>query len=261
MSEVFIPKFTKEDFHIPEPRKPWRDPRAWGLVMPAIMGVIGLAAFAIVAYSFKELGVLSDVFRTNTVLVGAIALAIGGEVGTLFTNIEIFRKVVQGQANLWDWTAFVTSILATTLSFLVAAAALLGADVVWSDFVKTWLRIVLIMIASLDQYAGQMELGLYLGTYDQRYQEWEHGYHGWLDKMAQMYGLENGLALDQNYNVETSISDTQQMVPVKEELFELPNENWSVRCNDCGWMSNKEYSSEGYARTALKSHKRSCQDV
>ena len=186
---IIIPKFTKDDYHIPEPKQPTHDSRAWGLAMPAVMGVVGLGAFALLAYTFKELDLIGQTIRSHIVLWGAVALAVGGEVGTLFTNLEIFRKVRQDQATKWDWSGLITSMLATVLAFLLAAARLLGADVVWSDFIKTWGQIVLILVSALDQYAGQMELGLYIGSYDTRHDEWEKDYHDWLEKMALAYGI------------------------------------------------------------------------
>jgi len=187
--EVVLRRFTKDDYHIPEPKRPARDSRAWGLAIPAVMGVVGLGAFALLAYTFKELELIDQVLRTHIVLYGAASLAVGGEIGTLFTNLEIFRKVHQGRATKWDWSGLVTSVSATVLAFLLAAARLLGADVVWSDFVKTWGQILLILVSALDQYAGQMELGLYIGSYDERHSAWEKDCHAWLDRMTTMYGV------------------------------------------------------------------------
>lgn len=187
MSELIITRFTEEDYHIPKPKPAIRDSQAWGLAMPAVAGIAGLCAFSILGLISPELKWLPDAFRTNTALVGAIGLAIGGEVGSLWTNVCVYRKVATNRVTAWDWSALVVSILATMLAFLLGMSTLMP-EVVWSSFVSTWLRVGLIMVAALDQYAGQMELGLHLGTYDERVQEWEASYHAWLDKMASIYG-------------------------------------------------------------------------
>lgn len=289
---IIIPKFTKEDYHIPEPRRPALDSRAWCLMMPAVMGVVGLGAFALLAYTFKELDLIGQTIRSHIVLWGATSLAVGGEVGTIATNLEIFRKVRQGQATKWDWLGLATSMLATVLAFLLAAARLLGADVVWSDFVKTWGQIVLILVSALDQYAGQMELGLYIGSYDTRHEKWENDYHSWLDRMAMMYGVGSKDALLNGHQSTSTHSEQleEEVMQLQEEIAALKqspvhmpnrvlparrngnggkydefiNENGDGTCTvacPCGWTGkrrNQVYRSKAGAANAVQSHRRTC---
>ena len=261
MEEIAIVKFEKEDYHIPEPSPPAKDWRTLGLATPAILGVVGLMAFAILAYSFKELQLFNEYIRANIVIWGAVALAIGGEVGTLFTNIEIFRKVAKGTVNKWDWTAFATSVSATILAFLLAAAKLLEADVFWSDLIKQWGQILLIVVSALDQYAGQMELGLYMGSYDQRMHEWEVGFHAWLRQMAEVYGPG---AKPSTQTVSPAPAPKSQRTPRSipggvGQFIKNEGDSWRAHCPyDCGWVSTKTYIDPTKAQAAIGGHMGKC---
>lgn len=271
-------------YHIPKPKPPFKDGRTWGLMVPAVIGVVGLAAFALLAFAFPELSVLPSAFRTNAVVIGSIALAIGGEIGTLFTNIEIFRKVTSKDVTFWDWTALATSLLATMISFLIAAAALLGVTVVWTGFVTTWGQILLIIVVALDQYAAQMELGLYIGTHDARMKKWRKNYEDWLFGMAVKAGTAEvptrvslAPALPRK---EPDMSDTQEFEPVPRpvekkkrgrpkkkpaskgttsyEGIEEVEDGWNVTCTVCGWTGKSPYPTEKRAKQALGGHKYFC---
>jgi len=275
-------------YHVPKPKPPFKDGRTWGLMVPAVIGVIGLAAFALLAFAFPELSVLPQAFRTNAVVVGSIALAIGGEVGTLFTNIEIFRKVTSGDVTFWDWTALVTSLIATMIAFLIAAAALLGVDVIWTGFVTTWGQILLIAVVALDQYAGQMELGLYIGTHDARMKQWRANYEEWLFRMAVKAGTAESLSklpLAPAVKTEPDMNDTKEMPVVPRPVEKKPAKKrgrpkkqavpkvdvaesyegieevdggWSARCLVCGWEGKSPYPTEKRARQALGGHRFFC---
>lgn len=179
MPEITILNLTHKDYYIKKPRK-WLDLHLWGLALPAVIGVVGLAAFGLLAYSFRELTAVEGAWRSGAVMTGAIGLAVGGEIGTLFTNVEIYRKVIKGQATKWDWAALIISLSATFFAFLLASARLLMDDIEWQTFARSWGQAILILVSALDQYAGQMELGLYIGSFDLRYKTWEDGFHEWM---------------------------------------------------------------------------------
>jgi len=153
------------------PNPPASDLRMYSLLIPACASAVGFFAFSVLAFGFAELDALPASFRTSLVLVGAFALAFGGEVGTLTAVVEIFRK--NGQAQRWDWIGLAVSVLSTLSAFVLAFAALLGVQATWSATVKLYGPIVLGVLAALDAYAGFMELGLYLASYDQRVEEWQ----------------------------------------------------------------------------------------
>ena len=159
------------DFWKPQPKPPHSDLRAWSLLVPACASAIGFFAFSVLAFGFTELDVLSADFRRTLVIVGAFALAFGGEVGTLATVVEIFRK--NGAAQAWDWIGLAVSVCSTLVAFVLAFAALLGVQATWGPTVKLYGPIVLGVLAALDAYAGFMELGLYLSQHDERMLRWE----------------------------------------------------------------------------------------
>jgi len=159
------PQFWKQP-----PRQPMRDFRAYSLLIPACASALGFFAFSVLAYGFVELDTLSASFRTTLVLIGAFSLAFGGEVGTLSTVVEIFRK--DGQAQTWDWVGLAVSVLSTLAAFVLAFAALLGARATWSAGVKLYGPIVLGVLAALDAYSGFMEFGLYLSQHDSRMEQY-----------------------------------------------------------------------------------------
>lgn len=145
--------------------------RGISLLTPALFSALGFCSFAVLGFGFTELSVLPQWFRTGLVLVGAFSLAIGGEIGTLSNTVEIFRK--NGQATKWDWTALSVSVLATLAAFLLAFSALFGARANWSSWLQQYGPIVLGCLAALDSYGGFIEFGLYLNSFDMRYQEWQ----------------------------------------------------------------------------------------
>jgi hypothetical protein len=163
---------------VPAPRSSrWR---LASLLVPSIASAVGFFAFAVLAFSFTELRQLPPDFRKALVLIGAFALAFGGEVGTLAAAIEIFRKTGNGGATLaWDWLGLAVSAVATFAAFLLAFAALLGVDATWSDEVKIYGPIALGLLAAADGYVNFVELGLHLAQFDARMHAWEKEYHDW----------------------------------------------------------------------------------
>lgn len=172
------------EFPKPKPKRPFHDFRAWSLLLPAAASAIGFFAFAVLAFSFTEMSTLSRSFRTSLVVIGAFALAIGGELGTLTNTIEVFRKSKKDaqyeSATKWDWAGLVVSLAATMGEFLIAFAALLGVKVTWSLPFQLWGPIALGLLSALDAYVGFMEVGLYLAEHDKRYKIWVIEYQKFL---------------------------------------------------------------------------------
>ncbi len=166
----------------------WLDePEQWGwrglsLLIPSIVTALGLFAFAVLAFSFTELHQLPDTFRRWLVVVGAFTLAAGGEVGTVFGVIEVYRKEAR---NAWDWSALVVSCCATFGAFLLAFAALLGVNATWSAGVRAWGPIAQGVLVALDGYGLFVELGLYLSSYDARVRKWRAEYTQFKREMLQ----------------------------------------------------------------------------
>lgn len=163
---------AENDFWLAKP-----SPLGWrgvSLLIPACASAVGFFAFAVLGFGFTELSLLPDGFRTGLVLVGAFALAFGGEIGTLSNTVEIFRK--RGNITTWDWLALVVSVLATLAGFLLAFAALLGVKTTWATWAQLYGPVILGLLAALDSYGGFVEFGLYLNTFDERMREWQAAY-------------------------------------------------------------------------------------
>lgn len=135
------------------------DLRMLSLLIPACASGLGFFCFGILAFSFTELTALPAAFRTALVLIGAISLAFGAEVGTLTNVVEIYRK--GDKLAGWDKLALGISLVATVGAFVLSFATLLGVTATWGDAVKRWGPIALGLFAALDSYGGFMELGIY----------------------------------------------------------------------------------------------------
>lgn len=165
-------------FWKPKPQPPTTDIRSWSLLIPAMFSAVGFFAFAILAFSFTEIQSLPSWFRTGLVIVGAFCLAVGGEIGTLTTTVEIFRKSRQGDAIWWDWVGLTLSLFATLAEFLIAFATLLGVKAqIWSEPMQLWGPIALGLLSALDSYTNFAEYGLYLSMYDKRVVAWQREYN------------------------------------------------------------------------------------
>lgn len=168
-------KLKETDFYLDRPSVlGWR---GVSLLVPAVASAVGFFAFAVLGFGFTELGALPQWFRTGLVLVGAFALALGGEIGTLSNTVEIFRK--HGRQTVWDWGSLAISVLATLAGFLLAFSALLGARARWADWLQLYGPVLLGMLAALDSYGGFVEFGLYLNSYDERMQVWRDQFEQW----------------------------------------------------------------------------------
>jgi len=253
--------------------------------------VAGFCAFAILAYSFAVWALftgeqlLPSAYRVNLVIVGAIALAVGGEIGTPATVVEVFRKWCADEAKSWDWIALIASLAATALTFLLAFGALLGMYAAWSIVVTTWAPVALALIGALDAYAGMMEFGLYLGSFDRRHLVWEEGLKDWLIRAAGDVGLIGTGGGIQQETPSWYTSPTEDKVlpsppPAKrkssrrgktktkwqevaprgqQDIYAREVEDgWEGICPDCAWRGKKLYASKKNAILAVIAHKKAC---
>ena len=154
------------------PRKPWGDWRVYALFVPACFSAVGFFVFAVLGYSFTEFSMIPEWVRFWLVIAGGVCLAGGGEIGTLFSTMEVFRKQKLAQTGTWDWIALGVSLASTLASFVLAFAALLGARAGWSRPVQVWGAIVLGVLAALDAYGLFLEVGFIFADYEQRMDVW-----------------------------------------------------------------------------------------
>jgi hypothetical protein len=109
-------------YWIPKPTlKGWR---VWGLAFINLMTALGLCLLAILGFAFNQID-NSDfaTLRWWLMLVGSVFIALGSEVGTLVTTVEIFRK--QSMASRRPFLSrMLISILAIARSAQVVRGAL-----------------------------------------------------------------------------------------------------------------------------------------
>lgn len=161
-------RVRESDFYVTRPQVlGWR---GISLLVPAVASAVGFFSFAVLGFGFTELNALPQSFRTTLVLVGAFALAFGGEIGTLSNTVEIFRK--HGQQTVWDWSGLAISVLSTLAAFLLAFAAILGVRATWADWLQLYGPVLLGLLAAMDSYGGFVEFGLYLNSFDERMRGW-----------------------------------------------------------------------------------------
>jgi len=169
-------KLTKSNFYLPEPRAPGRDVRAWILVSTSFVIALGFCLFAVLSYSFEEMQNMPSRFRTDLVIYGAWALAVGCEFSTPVACFEIYRKLGTEDHSPWDYVALSASIFSTLMVLFIATSNLLNVDAEWPEIVRTYGPILLILAAGADGYATFIETGLYLRRFDRRYKEWQAKY-------------------------------------------------------------------------------------
>lgn len=162
------------------------DTRGLSLLIPSILSAVGLFCFAVLAYSFTELHSLPAEFRRGLVVVGALTLAAGSEIGTLATVVDIYRK---GGPRTWDWIALFFSLCTTVASFVLAFAALLLSNLQWVTAALDYGAVVLGVLAALDSYGGFMEFGLYLNSHDARLDQWERRVVGEAERAERLAAL------------------------------------------------------------------------
>ena len=166
-------KFNRLDFiESLRPVAPFRDWRVYSLLIPAAFSAVGFFVFAVLGYSFTEFSMIPAGVRFVLVIAGGVCLAAGGELGTLTSTVEIYRKQKLDKVNGWDWFALGVSLATTLSSFVLAFATLLGARAGWSKPVQIWGAIFLGALSAVDAYGLFLETGYLLADYEQRVESW-----------------------------------------------------------------------------------------
>jgi hypothetical protein len=150
----------------PEP-KLW-DWAFWSLLSPASLWVVGVIVYGAEALMAAELTWTLQGW-------GSTLMVIGGESGTLFTVMEVFRKSKSRDANFWDWSGIFVSLVSTLGVLLVIFTRQTRLNVSWIDPVRTWGPLVLLLCSALDFYANVIELGYYRASFEERWEKWNEG--------------------------------------------------------------------------------------
>ena len=153
----------------PEPRTPFRDPMMWALFSPAFVWIIGAAIYGGEAIRARDIQAATDGL-------GSWMMVIGGEVGTIFVVIEVFRKLLNEDhgwiERLFDIGGLAISMIATLGVVAVPFARQTSIVHEWVNLVRTYGPLVLLVCSVFDFYANGMEAGFYLMTFAQRWEKW-----------------------------------------------------------------------------------------
>lgn len=159
-------------FWKPEPKRPERDWRMWAILGPIIISVLGFAGTGSFAFAFGDIGIVPDFWQSILIVVSSGLIVWGAEANTPGTVIECFRKVFRGEANGWDYSALVVSLIGTTANLLVTFARRLPIDAPWLWWVANWGPLIAGVAVAGDYYSGLLELGFLFGSWEQRYEQW-----------------------------------------------------------------------------------------
>ena len=170
---------NEDSFWIPKPQR-W-DFLTLAILIPVMFSAIGLVLMAIESYVFAQFQSIQNEWRVWISLISAICLAIGGELGSVFNCFEIFSKYIKSKMSRrhewetitgWDWSALAVSFVTTMLSFFIASSTRPNTITSWQQIFAEWLVLPLILLSAADIYAGMIEGGFRLGTFDLRMRDW-----------------------------------------------------------------------------------------
>lgn len=180
---IFLDLSTKDKYRLcpfPPPHDPiWRK---LSLVFPPIATAFGFFLFGIFAIGFTELRSMPDGIRFYVVLLGAIAIPAGGELGTVSSVVEIFRKHYRNRGTTkLDWVGLVVSMVSSMVGLVLSWAYLLKTDITWSEWVKVWGPLVYGTFTVADFVFSLLEMGAYLGEKEREFDKWrEKKFDPWI---------------------------------------------------------------------------------
>jgi hypothetical protein len=167
---------NKSDFWKPQPREPWQDWRTYSLIVPLILSSIAFGIFSVFTYALDDIDEIASLNQSRLVVIAAFCAAIGAEVGTPFTIIEIFRKVRIGRAERQDWFALGASLAATLVVVTIGMASRITHSMetppTWASAATEWGPVLVGVVVVLDGYGGMIETGDLFGTFEQRMEAW-----------------------------------------------------------------------------------------
>lgn len=156
---------------------------AISLLLPSVIQTIGLCCFGVVAFSLTEMSSLPAEYRTWLVVAGSFSAAIGSDIGTLPSALEVFRKRRTGQAEWPDWATLIVSTFASLAETIIALSFLGGFQVVEN----MWRVVALGGLTVLDCYFTISELGDWFGSYEIRIEKWREEYR---EAVNRFYAME-----------------------------------------------------------------------
>jgi len=273
---------------IPEPPRPGGDWRWWSLWIPPICSAIGFFLFGIFGYGFSQIKALPTNLIGGIVIVGAVFMAAGAELGTVSATWEVLRRHYNGEGvTKLDWCGLMLSMCTSVTTLILSWAWLQAVDTTWSEWMRLYGPLCVGALTICDFTVSCVEAGTYLGTYDRRRRGWEESeYKPWLRKLGRSLDVvvedahpEPVLA---PVKAKPDMNDTQELEPVPRPVEKKPAKKrgrpkkqahkkvtsyegiteveggWDVVCAVCGWTGKSPYGTEKKAKQALGGHKHFC---
>jgi len=170
---------SRTSFWKPEPREPWSDWRMFSMLVPILVSSVGFFVTGIFAFAFSDIAVIPDATQSWMVIFGSALIVFGAELNTPFTTIEVFRKILRHEANSWDTSALIVSLIGTVVNLLVTFASRLALDPIWKGLVLNWGPLLAGFAVACDYYGALVELGFLFGSYETRMESWLHERQAW----------------------------------------------------------------------------------
>ena len=160
------------------------------LMLCVIMQVVGLGGQGVVTWSLTDMSSMSTDFRKWLVIMSSFLLAIGSDIGTLPSTLEIFRKRRLGSTQWPDWVGFAVGIAASYVSTYNAQMYLAGFDVTQN----VWRIRTLVSLTVLDMAFTLAESGDLRASFELQMRQWQKEYR---QAVKQYYEMETRQAESQ----------------------------------------------------------------
>ena len=177
---------THIPFWKPRPREPWSDWRMFSMLVPILVSATGFFVTGIFAFAFSDIAVIPRATQSWMVIFGSALIVFGAELNTPFTTIEVFRKILRKEANNWDISALIVSLIGTVVNLLVTFASRLSLDTAWKGLVLNWGPLLSGFAVACDYYGALVELGFLFGSFEMRMESWLEERRAWEEHKKQV---------------------------------------------------------------------------
>jgi hypothetical protein len=149
------------------------------MLVPVLVSAVGFFITGIFGFSFSDIAVIPGPTQSWMVIAGSALIIFGAELNTPFTTIEVFRKILRQEANAWDTSALVVSLVGTVVNLLVTFASRLSLAAAWKGLLLNWGPLLAGFAVACDYYGALVELGFLFGSYEMRMESWLEEKRAW----------------------------------------------------------------------------------
>jgi hypothetical protein len=142
------------------------------MLIPVLVSAVGFFVTGIFAFAFSDIAVIAAPVQSWMVIIGSGLIVFGAELNTPFTTIEVFRKVLRKEANRWDISALVVSLVGTMTNLLVTFSTRIDLPNTWQAFTLNWGPLLAGFAVACDYYGALVELGFLFGSFELRMENW-----------------------------------------------------------------------------------------